>query len=187
MMGSTMRLWCVQCMHQVERERRSHQSKKKRSFFERIYKRLSRCKVRAYKRCKIFINDISCSPQQSVLDWVKLCLKSTCRQLMSRGERTQKMADRWLALRWAEVRLYYLLILTGWHIYSSGVHAKIIGHGARDRQVRSGHNLDLVRYLSVDEGTLVQLHEKTKWHIKSGHVWFLFWIKRKKIKIQEDV
>lgn len=178
------RLWCVQsvkCMHQVKRER-SHQSKKKRSFLERIYKRLPRCKVRAYKRCNIFINDISCSPK-----CVKLseALGKVDMQLMSRGERTHKKADRWLALRWAEVRrLYYLLVLTGWHIYSSGVHAKIIGHGARDSQVRSGHNLDPVCYLSVDEGTLVQLHEKTKCRVKSGHVWFLFWIKRKKLKFR---
>lgn len=93
--------------------------------------------------------------------FVKLRTKSACRQLMSRGERTYTEADCWLALRWAEVRgLYYLFVLTRWHIYSSGVHAKLIWHGARDSQVGSGHNFDPVGYPSIGKGTLIQLNEK---------------------------
>lgn len=93
--------------------------------------------------------------------FVKLRTKSACRQLMSRGERTYTEADYWLALRWAEVGgLYYLFVLTRWHIYSSGVHAKLIWHGARDSQVGSGHDFDLVGYPSVGKGTLIQLNEK---------------------------
>lgn len=80
---------------------------------------------------------------------------------MSRGKRTHTEADYWLAVKWAEVRgLYYLFVLTRWHIYSSGVHAKLIWHGARDSQVGSGHDFDPVGYSSVGKGTLIQLNEK---------------------------
>lgn len=50
-----------------------------------------------------------------------------------------------------------LFVLTRGHIYNLGVHAKVICHGAGHRQVGGGHHFDLVRYLAVDEGTLVEL------------------------------
>lgn len=53
--------------------------------------------------------------------------------------------------------LYHLFVLTRGHIYNLGVHAKVICHGAGHRQVGGGHHFDLVRYLAVDEGTLVEL------------------------------
>lgn len=60
--------------------------------------------------------------------------------------------------------LCYHFVLTGWYVYSSGVRAKLIGHRARDSQVCSGHNCDLVCYLSVDEGTLIKLNNERKTH-----------------------
>lgn len=110
---------------------------------------------------KYYRNNINCFPEQIMSSFVKLRITSACRQVMSRGERTYTEEDYWLALRWAEVRgLYYLFVLTRWHIYSSGVHAKLIWHGARDSQVGSGHDFDPVGYSSVGKGTVIQLNEK---------------------------
>lgn len=157
----------VKCMHRFEFDRwekvREESPKKKNSLFKTIYriKGFHDRTGRFINTAKYYRNNISCFPEQIISSLVKLRVKSACRQLMSRGERTYTKADYWLALRWAEVRkLYYLIVLTRWHIYSSGVHAKLIWHGAGDSQVRSGHDFDPVCYPSVGKGTLVQLNEK---------------------------
>lgn len=96
-------LWCVKCMQQVESEGRITNRRRKIHYRDHLQnKRLSRCNAGVYKHCKILINDICCLPRQGVSDLARVCVKSTCRQLMSRGERPYKKADHWLALRWQD-------------------------------------------------------------------------------------
>lgn len=157
----------VKCMHHFEFDRwgknKGRITEEENLPFKTIYriKAFHKRTWRFISTAKYYRNDISCFPEQIISSLVKLCVKSACRQLMSKRERTYTNVGYWLALRWAEVReLYYLFVLTRWHIYSSGVRAKLIWHGARDSQVGSGHDFDPVCYLSVDKGTLVQLNEK---------------------------
>lgn len=70
---------------------------------------------------------------------------------------------------------YYLFVLTGWHVYTLGVHAKLIWHCTTDSQVCSRHNFELVCYLSIDKGTLIKLNSKRNTNIINIIIWYSIW------------
>lgn len=96
----------VKCMHQFECDRwgkiRKESQKKKNSLFKTIYGIKGFHDRRFISTAKYYRNDSSCFPEQIISSLVKLRVKSACRQLMSRRERTYTEADYWLALRWED-------------------------------------------------------------------------------------
>lgn len=88
----------VKCMHQFEFDRWekiTRITEEEKLPFKTIYK------IKAFQNRmwrfisteKYYRNDISCFPEQIISSLVKLHVKSACRQLMSRGERTYTKAD----------------------------------------------------------------------------------------------
>lgn len=100
----------VKCMHQFEFDRWGENNRRRKTcFLKTVYRRKDFHDrtwrfISTAKSCR---NDMSCFPEQIISSLVKLRVKSACRQLMGRGERTYTKADYWLALRWAEVRGLY--------------------------------------------------------------------------------
>lgn len=86
-------------MHRFEFDRwekvREESPKKKNSLFKTIYRIIGfhDRTGRFISTAKYDRNNISCFPEQIISSLVKLCVKSTCRQLMSRGERMYTKAD----------------------------------------------------------------------------------------------
>lgn len=154
----------VKCMHQFEFDRwgkkRKESPKKKKSLFKTIYgiKGFHNRMWRFISTAKYYRNDSSCFPAQIIFKFSEAPCKVSMQTV---DEQRREDIHRGRLLTCFKLRgLYYLFVLTRWHIYSSGVHAKIIWHSARDSQVCSGHDFDPVCYPSVDEGTLVLLNEK---------------------------